>query len=163
MLHANLEQRHAMDCFRSGSRLVSRMSESNPYNWHSHHPLWSLWCTMVYRCHNDGSKDYPNYGARGILVCDRWRKFKAFESDMSPRPSKQHTLDRIDNTKGYFPENVRWATWEQQAANRSNSLLICVGSEWLPPRLAAEQLRVSASVVYAMVKRGQVLSRRGCR
>ena len=82
------------------------------------HPLRSVYSGMMARCYNKGHKYYEYYGGRGIGVCERWRKgLKYFVEDMGPRP-EGHTLDRIDNDKGYFPGNCRWATMEQQCQNR---------------------------------------------
>jgi hypothetical protein len=63
------------------------------------------------------------YGARGIAMCDRWRDdFYAFLADMGKRPSKAHTVDRIDNDKGYSPDNCRWATMVEQGQNKKNCI-----------------------------------------
>jgi len=78
---------------------------------------WS-WGGMIQRCHNPSNPAFHNYGGRGIKVCKRWRKFENFYADMGPRPSPNHTLDRINNNHGYNPKNCRWATWLQQASNR---------------------------------------------
>lgn len=88
----------------------------------SHTPEYSAWRNMVGRC-TPGSRRYEvhreYYGDRGITVCDQWRaSFVNFLADVGPRPSDQHSLDRIDNDKGYEPGNVRWATASEQAQNR---------------------------------------------
>lgn len=85
-------------------------------------PEYQIWLTMKQRCHNPKNKRYPLYGARGITVCQEWRKsFQAFLDYLGPRPSKSLQLDRIDNNKGYEPGNVRWATQVQQVRNRRNN------------------------------------------
>lgn len=73
---------------------------------------------MIQRCHNPTNSGYGNYGARGIVVCDKWRRdFQAFIADVGRRPSKKHTLDRINNDGPYAPDNVRWATRSEQMGN----------------------------------------------
>lgn len=81
-------------------------------------PEYKVWAGMRERCNNPNCKSYPNYGGRGITVCDRWKSFESFLLDMGPRPSAKHTLDRKDTNGNYTPENCRWATWSDQNINK---------------------------------------------
>jgi lambda repressor-like predicted transcriptional regulator len=91
-------------------------------------PIYDAWSAMKKRCHDPRHRAYVWYGARGIRVCERWRKsFAAFAEDMGDRPEGT-SLDRIDNDGHYEPGNCRWATrLEQQANLRSNRKLTAFG------------------------------------
>lgn len=79
---------------------------------------YNTWRGMKGRCTNQKDSAYSRYGARGITVCDEWRRFEGFVADMGQPPSARHTLDRIDNNKGYFKANCRWADPKTQARNQ---------------------------------------------
>lgn len=78
---------------------------------------------MKRRCFDKRHRDYPRYGGRGVTVCDRWcASIEAFATDIGPRPSNKHTVDRYPDRRGnYEPGNVRWATQAEQAQNRDPS------------------------------------------
>lgn len=87
-------------------------------------PEYKAWQIMRQRCGNPNDKDFANWGGRGITVCARWEDFTCFLADMGRRPSPAHSIDREDNSKGYSPENCRWATSAQQNRNTRNNLIV---------------------------------------
>jgi hypothetical protein len=115
------------------SKLFKKHGESN----RGKTPEYSAWVEMKKRCNNSGHISYKNYGGRGISVCSRWlNSFSNFLSDMGRRPSSGHSLERIDFSGNYNPQNCRWATRVEQARNtRSNIFVKCDGktktvAEW---------------------------------
>lgn len=89
----------------------------------SHNQFYQTWYDMKYRCYNTMSKDYKHYGARGITVCEEWldvANFVAWAEATHPN-IKGYSLDRIDNDKGYSPENCRWADKVTQNTNQRKS------------------------------------------
>jgi hypothetical protein len=79
--------------------------------------VYRRWLNIKQRCGNPNNPAWPNYGGRGIKICDRWRdSFEAFYADVGDPPNAL-TLDRIDNDGDYEPGNVRWATWSEQQKN----------------------------------------------
>lgn len=86
---------------------------------------YHIWLDMKQRCSNPQNSGYPNYGGRGIKVCERWMKFDNFIYDVGKRPSPKHSLDRHPDVNGnYEPNNFRWATREQQANNLRKNVWI---------------------------------------
>lgn len=85
-------------------------------------PEYKIWGHMKSRCCNPKNKNYSVYGGVGIKVCDRWSEFENFFVDMGTRPTDLHTLDLIENSKGYYPGNCRWATRLEQTRNRGCTL-----------------------------------------
>lgn len=104
---SNLNLGKAMSC---GCRTVKHGMHSSPE--------YRAWIQMRMRCTKPHHPDYHHYGGRGITVCSEWATFEQFYTDMGPRPSPKHSIDRIDNEQGYSAANCRWATATQQVNNR---------------------------------------------
>ena len=89
---------------------------------HGKPPGYVSWCHMRQRCYDPNCQDYPDYGGVGVRVYEGWLDdFVAFITHIGPRPSRRHSIDRIDRTRDYEPGNVRWATPRVQALNRSTT------------------------------------------
>lgn len=86
----------------------------------SNHISHKKWDSMIQRCTNINNASWKYYGAKGITVCDRWLVFENFYKDIGHRLDKGLSIDRIDNSKGYEPNNCRIATSSEQIANRTN-------------------------------------------
>lgn len=119
---------------------------------------WTVWAAMKRRCNNPNCKDFPNYGGRGIKVCPAWEKFEGFLQDMGKRPSDKHTIDRIDSSGDYSPENCRWATQKEQQNNRRNNRRFESNGESLTLSEWANRFGVTPFLLrYHLVKQGKTV------
>lgn len=117
-------------------------------------PILRSYFSMIDRCTNENSPDYPRYGGRGITVCERWRmSFLAFQQDMGERPPGTQ-LDRIDNNLGYEPGNCRWVTSKTNNRNRWNSLTFTVDGEALHVNEIAERTGIHRDTILWRIKKG---------
>lgn len=88
---------------------------------------YRAWQNMKARCYKKNDKQYNNYGARGIVVCQKWKNnFGAFLADVGIKPTPSHSIGRIDNDGHYEPGNVEWQTDEQQSNNRRSNRIIAI-------------------------------------
>jgi hypothetical protein len=107
---------------------------------------------MRNRCDDKDNKSYPDYGGRGIKVCDRWRKFDDFYADMGPRPTPQHTIERIDNDGDYCPENCKWATRLEQGRNKRNNIIVHYAGRDMCLKEATELIGLSYKLAWKRLK-----------
>ena len=105
------------------------------------------------RCYSPSRESYPRYGGLGVLVCEEWHHFSGFFASIGVRPSGK-TLDRKENSKGYNPENCRWATPKEQALNRGRSIRVVLAGEVVSLPDAATKLGVSYWRLYREIKSG---------
>ncbi len=98
-------------------------SDRNLYNKQRAESCYGVWANIIQRCTNKNHPLYRRYGAKGITICEKWRSsFNRFALDMGKRPTPLHSIDRIDNSKGYYKENCRWATKTVQSINRNRQV-----------------------------------------
>jgi hypothetical protein len=114
VINYNLKGGNTKSCGCLSKELVVKRNLSHG---RSKTSTYRVWAHMLARCRNEKSKDYPDYGGRGITVDHRWDDFSAFLADMGERPSAGHSIDRIRNAGNYEPGNCRWATPKEQARN----------------------------------------------
>lgn len=124
--------------------------EKDGYVFRSNHPLWETWVGMMRRCYVKTRRNYRFYGGRGITVCDRWKKFDEFALDMGERP-KGMTLDRIDNSGNYSPENCRWASFRDQCKNRRSTNFIFHDGKKQCLQDWANEKRINATTIYTRI------------
>jgi hypothetical protein len=117
--------------------------------------LYQAWADMKGRCYNKKTKRYPHYGGRGIAVCEEWRdSFEAFAEHIGPKPSPRHSIDRIDNDRGYEPGNVRWATSDQQNRNYSRNRLVTIDGRTMCVTDWCQEVGLSPSSFWKRIGKG---------
>ncbi len=123
------------------------------------HPLYMIWRSMLSRCLCKTHPSWKDYGGRGISVCERWQKnFHDFVADIGERP-KGYTLERVDNDKGYSPDNCKWATRAEQAANKRNTTILTFNGETMTLTAWARKIGLKADTLKMRLLRGIPLER----
>lgn len=118
-------------------------------------PEYKAWQNLKDRCYNEDADQYPNYGGRGIRVCERWlESFENFLSDMGFRPGTGYSIDRKDNDGHYEPGNCRWTTTDVQSNNRRDNRYYDFRGEQLTVPQIAKKLRMSTSTLSARLRYG---------
>ena len=115
----------------------------------------NIWCAMRRRCGDKSNARYSRYGGRGITVCERWASsFENFFEDMGPRPSRHHSIDRINNDGNYEPSNCRWATQLVQCHNSSVSTNLTHNGETKCIKDWAAHAGISSKSMYTRLANG---------
>lgn len=117
-------------------------------------PEYRVWGAMRERCENPRSKNYKNYGAIGRTVCERWHSFANFIADMGRRPTPLHTLERIDNSLGYSPDNCKWATRKEQMRNVRYNRLLTHDGRTMCVTAWGEAIGVNPQRIWKRINRG---------
>jgi len=114
---------------------------------------------MRNRCTNPIVDRYPNYGGRGITICERWSKFENFYADMGEIPSKKHSIGRKDNDGNYEPNNCRWETDEQQNYNKSSTVYIELNGAKQALGIVAKESLIRRDTLYQRARVGMTADR----
>ena len=117
----DLVRGNIVSCGCHGRSILGNITRTHGKSLTPEHIIWKL---MRQRCANPNTERFNRYGGRGIKVCSRWDDFAAFLSDMGPRPSPEHSIERINTNGDYEPKNCRWATRIEQANNTCANRII---------------------------------------
>lgn len=129
----------------SAAKVTHGLSKSREYR---------IWGGIINRCTSERSKDWANYGGRGITVCDRWRTFENFLADMGTRPAHSMSVDRIDNNGPYAPGNCRWSTSKVQTRNSRANVLYAYAGRTMPLCDWADESGINRFTFYWRFKQG---------
>lgn len=148
--HVTSGKTQSCGCFRKGRKNKHDLRHTRIYN---------IWASMKQRCTDEKCKNYERYGGRGIFICDSWKTFINFYEDMKEGYSDTLSLERINNNDGYYKENCRWATSQEQALNRRSNRIVEVNGEKMPITKACEVLGIPYSTVRTRLYRGWSLEK----
>lgn len=140
--------------FREWTEQRKKVVKHGHARWYGKTRTYAIWQGIVHRCENPSAHEAPHYRDRGIKLCERWRKFENFLADMGPRPSPDHSVDRINNNGNYEPGNCRWATRSQQARNTSRTVWLTANGETRCLAEWAEILGISHITLRSRLNRG---------
>ena len=150
----SLKAGHTKSCGCYGKEVSAKQGKASATHGMRHTPEYHAWCGMRSRCYNENDKSFYSYGARGIVVCDRWlESFENFFEDMGSRPD-HHSLDRIDNNGPYSPENCKWSTRDQQNNNKSNNRMISFKGETLTLSQWAKKIGITLAALSRRLEKG---------
>lgn len=138
-------------CAKNGHRWIPHREPSLSSRYPSEYGSWE---SLRRRCLNPRHHKYKRYGGRGIIVCDEWDFFENFLKDLGPKPTPEHTIERIDVNGNYGPGNCRWATRAEQTRNQERSVYVEHNGERLLLMDLAARLGLSRNIIYQRLKLG---------
>lgn len=134
------------------NRIKLFIERTTTHGLHQRHGLYVTWCSMINRCENPKNERYKHYGARGIMVCEEWRNsYEVFYKwAMGAGYSKGLSIERVDNSKGYSPDNCKWIPKREQSFNKTNVPLI----EYNGKKLCAQHWGKELGIPVYRIKKG---------
>lgn len=126
----------------------------NTKHGHAATPIYKVWLTMNQRCTNPRVKNWDDYGGRGITVCESWKTFEQFYTDMAPTYVQGLTLERENNNAGYSKDNCVWASRLVQAGNRRTTAWFDLHGKRTCLEVAARIIGVTSGAIRYWRKRG---------
>lgn len=114
---------------------------------------WLSWRALRRRCRKVDDSHYPDYGGRGITVCERWSRYENFLEDMGHRTPGM-TIDRVDNNGNYCKENCKWSTATEQSRNKRTNVMLSDGTRTMLAADWARELNTSQTTLYDRIRRG---------
>lgn len=140
---------HTLSC---GCLATDVLIERNTVHGKTNTPEYNNWRAMKERCCAESHRQHRDYGGRGITVCPRWlHSFENFLADMGERPTADHTIDRIDNSRGYSPDNCRWATPTEQGRNKRNNATVVIDGREITIIELSEKTGISYTTLYGRI------------
>jgi len=154
IVSASLVSGHSTSCGCVYARAIGERSKTHGDSVNRKQSAeYRVWAAMLQRCNNPANKDYPDYGGRGITVCERWAKFENFLSDMGRRPSRRYSIDRQKNDLGYFKENCEWVIHTRQTRNARSNIIVSVNGKYICLSEAAEILGIRYSRLWWCIRK----------
>lgn len=141
---------HTQSC---GCLRKEKVSAANKTHGQSKSRTYAIWMAMNNRCRNRKSSDYRYYGARGIVVCERWKSFENFLADMGERPGRME-IDRINNDGNYEPGNCRWTDRKTQNRNSRHARMLTFNEKTQCVSAWAEEMGVRQATLNHRLLRG---------